>query len=168
MKTRIDIYGKDFNWRTRKDASNPGDQIALLVDVPGAGQGFIAISDLDRKAHSSDYAFVADFSPAKDDAEPNDQAGDSTEIDFGQAVSAHICPVDDVDFYKLYVDSAGIMTVKFDQVPADMKTRIDMYNKNLNWITRKDASNAGDAITLEADLPGPGTSGALHSHLRSG
>ena len=140
---------------TRKDASNPGDQIALLVDVPGAGQGFIAISDLDRKAHASDYSFVADFSPAKDDGEPNDQAGDSTEIGFGQAVSAHICPVDDVDFYKLYTDSAGIMTVKFDQVPADMKTRIDLYNKNMNWVTRKDASNAGDAITLEADLPGP-------------
>jgi hypothetical protein len=155
MKTRIDIYGKNFNWRTRKDASNPGDPITLLVDVPGVGQGLITISDLDRKAHSSDYAFVADFSPAKDDGEPNDQAGDSTEIGFGQTVSAHICPVDDVDFYKLYADSSGIMTVKFDQVPVDMKTRIDLYNKNMNWITRKDASNAGDAITLEADLAGP-------------
>jgi hypothetical protein len=155
MKTRVDIYGKNFNWRTRKDASNPGDPITLLVDLPGAGQGFIAISDLERKAHASGYSFVATFSPAKDDGEPNDQAGDSTEIGFGQAVSGHICPVDDVDFYKLYVDSAGIMTVKFDQVPSDMKTRIDLYNKNMNWVTRKDASNPGDDVTMEVDLPGP-------------
>lgn len=155
MKTRIDFYGKNFNWITRKDASNPGDQVTLLVDVPGAGQGFIAISDIDRKAHPSDYSFTADFLPAKDDGEPNNQVGDSTEIVFDQAVSAHICPVEDVDFYKFYVDSAGIMEVKLDQVPSDMKTRIDLYNKNFNWVTRKDASNAGDALDWIVDLPGP-------------
>jgi hypothetical protein len=155
MKTRIEFYGKNYNWITRKDASNPGDQVTLLVDVPGPGQGFIAISDLDRKAHPSDYSFIANFLPAKDEGEPNNQVGDSTEIGFDQTVSAHICPVDDVDFYKFYVDSAGIMEVKFDQVPSDMKTRIDLYNKNFNWITRKDASNAGDVLSWEVDLPGP-------------
>ena len=157
MKTRIDFYGKNFNWITRKDASNPGDQVSLLVDVPGAGQGFIAISDLDRRAHPSDYSFVADFLPAKDDGEPNNQAGDSTEIGFDQAVSAHICPVGDVDFYKYYVDSAGIMDVKFDQVPGDMKTRIDLNNKNMDRVIRKDASNAGDVLDWEVDLQGPAT-----------
>jgi len=155
MKTRIDFYGKNFNWVTRKDASNPGDQVTLLVDVPEAGQVFIAISDLDRKSHPSDYSFTADFLPAKDDGEPNNQVGDSTEIVFDQAVSAHICPVEDVDFYKFYVDSAGIMEVKLDQVPGDMKTRIELYNKNFNWVTRKDASNAGDALDWIVDLPGP-------------
>lgn len=155
MKTRIDFYGKNFNWITRKDASNPGDQVTLLVDVPGPGQGFIAISDLDRKAHASDYSFVANFLSAKDDGEPNNQGGDATEISFNQTVSAHICPVNDVDFYKFYVDSAGIMELKFDQVPSDMKTRMDLYNKNFNWVTRKDASNAGDILDWEMDLPGP-------------
>lgn len=155
MKARIDIYGKNFNWMTRKDASNPGDKVTLLVDIPGPGQGFIAISDLDRKAHPSDYSFVAEFYPAKDASEPNDRVGDSTEISFDEAVSAYICPVGDVDFYKLYIVSAGIMMVKFDQVPGDMKTRIDLYNKNLDWVTRKDASNAGDVLTMEVGLPGP-------------
>ncbi len=114
MRTRIDIYGKNMNWRTRKDASNPGDEIAILVDIPGPGLGYMAISDLDGKAHSTEYSFVADFVPAIDDGEPNDQVGDSKEIVFDQAISSCICPVDDVDFYKLYVDSAGIMMVKFE------------------------------------------------------
>jgi hypothetical protein len=155
MRTRIDIYGKNMNWRTRKDASNPGDEITILVDIPGPGLGYMAISDLDGKAHSTEYSLVADFVPAIDDGEPNDQVGDSKEIVFDQAISSCICPVDDVDFYKFYVDSAGIMTINFDQVPDDMKTRVDLYSKNFNWITRKDASNAGDLLIMEVDLSGP-------------
>jgi hypothetical protein len=155
MKPRIDLYGKNFNWITRKDASNQGDKITLLVDLPGPGQGFIAILDLDRKAHPTDYSFVATFWPAGDAGEPNDRGGDSTEIGFDQEVKAYICPVGDIDFYELYVDSAGIMEVKFDKVPGDMKPRIDLYNKNLEWVTRKDASNTGDTLTMEVDLPGP-------------
>lgn len=155
MRTRIDLYGKNFNWMTRKDASSPGDKVTLLVDIPGAGQGFIAISDLERKAHPSDYSFVAEFLSAEDVGEPNDRVGDATEISFDKKVDAHICPVGDVDFYKIYVDSAGILDAKLDQVPSDMKSRIDLYNKNFDWITRKDASNPGDTITMEVALPGP-------------
>jgi hypothetical protein len=40
--------------------------------------------------------------------------GDSKEFVFDQTISSCICPVDDVDFCKVYVDSAGIITVKFD------------------------------------------------------
>jgi hypothetical protein len=68
---------------------------------------------------------------------------------------------------QLYVDSAGIMTVKFDQVPGDIagkagehsfqhEARIDLCGKNFNWITLKDPSNPGDAIILESDLGGAG------------
>ncbi|HQF17230.1 MAG TPA: hypothetical protein PLI05_09205 [Methanotrichaceae archaeon] len=155
MKARIDLYGKNFNWVTRVDASNPGDEVVLVAAIPGPGQGFLAISDLNRKAHPTDYSFVVDFQPAADDGEPNNQAGDATDLSFDQTITAHICPVDDVDFYKLYVDSAGILVVGLDRVPDDMKTRIDLYNKNMAWVTRKDASNAGDEITMEVDIAGP-------------
>jgi hypothetical protein len=90
--------------------------------------------------------------------EPNDQIGDATEIKFGSPVmvKGQITPAGDVDFYKFYVDTSGILQVKLDAVPEDMKARIDLYGKNFNWITRKDASNPGDSITLEKDLSGPG------------
>jgi len=37
-----------------------------------------------------------------------------------------------------------------------MKGRIDLYGKNMNWIARKDAENAGDNVTLNLDLGSPG------------
>ncbi|MGB3458899.1 MAG: hypothetical protein WBB08_06320, partial [Halobacteriota archaeon] len=43
-----------------------------------------------------------------------------------------------------------------EEVPSDMKTRIDFYDKNFKWITQKDATNAGDTVTLERDIANPG------------
>jgi len=95
------------------------------------------------------------FKPEK---EPNDQIGDANEIKFSSpvGVQGRITPADDVDFFRFYVDSAGMLEVKVDQVPNQMKTRIDFYGKNFNWITRKDATNPGDKITLLVDVAGPG------------
>jgi len=155
MKARVDLYGKDFNWITRKDASNAGDTFTFEKDILGPGWHYIAISDLEGKAHPSDYSFVADFQPTDDPNEPNDVVGDASEVDAGEAVQAYICPASDVDFYRFFAESSGILQVKMSSIPEEMKTRIDLYGKNFNWITRKDASNAGDLITFEPDLQGP-------------
>jgi hypothetical protein len=53
MKARIDLYGKNFNWMTRKDASNPGDPIILESDLGGAGVYYLAISDLAKRTTRS-------------------------------------------------------------------------------------------------------------------
>jgi hypothetical protein len=82
--------------------------------------------------------------------------GDSTELGLGQMATGYICPRDDVDIYIIRVDAPAILEAKLESVPADMKARIDLYGKNFNWITRKDASNPGDPITLESDLGGAG------------
>ena len=156
MRSRIDLYGKNFNWITRKDASNAGDAITLQKDISGPGWHYFAISDLGRKVHTDEYSFEANFEPAQDPNEPNSVVGDATEIELGQTVQGYVCPVDDVDFYKFHVDTSGILQVKLDNVPSDLRSRIGLYGKNFNWITRKDASNAGDAITLEKDILGPG------------
>ena len=63
----------------------------------------------------------------------------------------------DVDFYKIQVDAPAILEARLEKVPSNMKARIDLYGGSNNWITRADASNAGDAIILESDLSGPGS-----------
>jgi hypothetical protein len=59
MRSRIDLYGKNFNWITRKDASNPGDTITLEKGLDGPGYYYIGISDLDAKAHDQEYQMMA-------------------------------------------------------------------------------------------------------------
>ena len=120
------------------------------------GWYYIAISDLERKVHAAEYSFKFTFEPAVDLNEPNSVIGDATEIEFNQTVHGYICPKSDVDYYKIHVNNPGILQVKLEKVPSDMRTRIDLWSKNGNWITRKDATNAGDTVTFEKDIGGPG------------
>jgi len=156
MRTRIDLYGKNFNWITRKDATNAGDTVTLEIDIANPGWYYIGIGDLSGLAHNAEYKFKVLFEPVVDSKEPNDILGDATEITFNQTVRGYIYPAGDGDFYKFYLNSSGILQVKLEEVPSDMRTRIDLYGKNFNWITRKDATNAGDTVTLERDIANPG------------
>jgi hypothetical protein len=140
MRTRIDLWGKNFNWITRKDATNAGDTLTFEKDIGGPGWYYLAISDLEGKAHAAEYSFKFSFEPAADLNELNSVVGDATEIEFNQTVRGYICPAHDADYYKFYVNSSGIMQIKLDNVPSDMRTRIDLWGKNFKWITRKDAS----------------------------
>ncbi len=156
MKTKIDFYGKNFNWITRAEASNPGDLVTLPLDITNPGWYYLGISDLMGKSHDAGYSSAVDFEPVVDSNEPNSEIGDATEINFGEAAKGYIFTKGDVDFYKFYVNSSGILDVLLDSAPDDMKTRIDFYAKNFNWVTRVDASNPGDLVTLNLDLASPG------------
>jgi len=155
MRTRIDFYGKNFNWITRKDASNPGDLVTLNLDISSPGWYYVGILDLEGRSHNVSYFFRAEFEPVVDDNEPNSEIGDATEISFGDLAQGYIFPRADGDFYKFNVSSPGILEVKLTDSPDDMKTRIDLYGKNYNWITRVDASNPGDLVTLNIDIADP-------------
>ena len=96
------------------------------------------------------------FEPVVDTKEPNDALGDATEITFNQTVRGYIFPAGDGDDYKFHVNSSGILQVKLEEVPSDMKPNIRLYGKNFNSITTKYASNAGDTVTLGRDIDQPG------------
>jgi hypothetical protein len=87
-----------------------------------------------------------------DTYEPNNEIGDASELSLSQTTSSSIFPAQDGDFYKIYVDSPGILQAQLSNVPAELKGRIDFYGKNYNWITRKDAENPGDRVILTVDI----------------
>jgi hypothetical protein len=159
MKSRIDLFGKNYNWITRKDAENPGDAIVLSFDAAKAGWYFFAVSDLVGGSYASDYSFMVSFEPVVDH-DPNSELGDATEISVGQDVKGNIFPAGDVDFYKVCLNSTGILQASLTNVPqsvaASMKGRIDLFGKNFNWITRKDAENPADNVVLTIDIGAPG------------
>ncbi len=101
-------------------------------------------------------ALLALFSMAvgqiADSNEPNNEIGDATEISVGQALASSIFPAQDGDFYKIHLDSSGVLAARISGVPAEMKGRIDLYGKNMNWIARKDAENPGEDAVLTVDI----------------
>ena len=90
----------------------PGDTLTFEKDIGGPGWYYIAISDLEGKAHAAEYSFKFIFEPAVDLNEPNSAVGDARDVEFDQTVRGYICPVPDVDYYKFHVNNPGILQVK--------------------------------------------------------
>ncbi len=159
MKGRIDFYGRNHEWITRKDAENPGEGVVLTVDIGKPGWYYFAVGDLSGGSYGSDYSLTLSFEPVIDE-EPNGEIGDATEVQPAETVDAFIFPAGDVDFYKIFLNSSGILEASLSNVPAaiagSMKGRIDLYGKNMNWITRKDAENPGEDVVLTIDIGAPG------------
>lgn len=135
-----------------KTATNAGDSLTLEKDLLGHSGYWIAVSDADGKAHSDPYTLTFAFEPAPDTNEPNNDIGDATEVKLDQPVTAYICPGDDKDFYKLYMSSPGVVVLKVDGVPEDMRPYLLIRDKNNRQIADKSATNPGDSLTLEKDL----------------
>ena len=159
MKSRIDFYGKNFNWINRKDAENPGEEAIFTADIGNPGWYYFGIGDLNGGSYDSDYSFSVSFEPIIDE-EPNNEIGDATEITPGESVKGYVFPAQDWDVYKIFLNCTGVLKASLTRVPqsitGSMKGRIDLYGKNMNWITRADAANPGDDVALTVDIGYPG------------
>lgn len=140
-----------------KAANNPGDSVTLDKDLLGPSWHYLQVYDRAGKAYSQPYTLTVSFDPAPDPYEPNDGFGDAKKINFGQSVTAYICPHEDTDFYKFYINNSGIAHVKIENAPSDMVSVIYLWNKNgEDPIATASASNPGDSVTLTKDILGPG------------
>ena len=86
----------------------------------------------------------------------NNQIGEAANISAGQSISQIISPAGSSNFYRFKVDSSGIVKLKLENVPKDMRPYLSLYDKNMATISEKSASNPGDVLTLEKDIKGPG------------
>jgi len=132
------------------EASNPGDALTLEKDLLGPGRHYFQVFDKAGKAYSKPYTLTVGFEAAPDPYEPNNGFGDATEVQLDQPVNAYICPKDDSDFYKLIINSPGVLALKATDVPEDMVPKIVLWNKNGgDYLSVAEASNPGDSVSLE-------------------
>ncbi len=135
-----------------KTGTNAGEPLTFEKDLLGPSGYLIVVSDADGKAHSDPYTLTFAFEPAPDNYEPNNDIGDAAEVNLDESITGYVCPGDDKDFYKLYMDSPGVVVLKVDGVPEDMRPYLVVRDKNNRQIDDKSATNPGDSLTLEKDL----------------
>jgi len=157
MKPCIKLWNEYYGlWASAgigdKTATNAGDSLILEKDLLGPSGYYIAVSDADGKAHSDPYTLTFAFEPAPDSHEPNNDIGDATEVKLNESTTGYVCPGDDKDFYKLYLSSPGVVIIKVDGVPEDMRPYLMIRDKNNLQIADKGATNPGDSLALEKDL----------------
>ncbi len=86
----------------------------------------------------------------------NNQIGDAAQVSSGQSLSQTISPAGSSNFYGFKADNSGIVKLKLENVPEDMRPYLGLSDKNMAIISEKLASNPGDTLTLEKDVQGPG------------
>jgi hypothetical protein len=156
MKADLNLHDKNFGSIAYKAAANPGDTVSLEKDILGPGWFYLEVRDQAGKANSDPYSLKISFKSAPDQFEPNPNLFRATEVKSGRTINAYICPVNDEDYYKIYADTSGILKLKLDAVPKDMKSEISIRDKAAGQIAYATASNPGDKVSLEKDLQGPG------------
>jgi hypothetical protein len=156
MRPFVSLHDKNLGSIAEKSASNAGDTLRLEKDVLGPGWFYIEVRDLDGKAHSEAYLLKISFQAAPDEYEPNPNFFRATDVQPDQTLTAYICPVNDEDYLKVYVNTSGIIELKLDAVPEDMKPELSIRDKTASQISYAVASNPGDKVSLEKDVQGPG------------
>lgn len=156
MRPDVTLHDKNFNSFAEKSATNPGDKLSFKNDIPMPGWVYVSVKDADGKAHSEPYTLTVSFDAVQDPYDPNNVLGDAAEITPGTAIKAGICPHGELDWYKLQANSGGIISVNVNAVPKDMRPGVSLYDKNFNRFEDKQATNAGDSLSFDKDLPAPG------------
>jgi hypothetical protein len=156
MRPFVSLHDKNLGSIAERAASNAGDTVRLEKDVSGPGWLYIEVRDLDGKAYSEPYSLKVSFRAAPDEYEPNPNLFRATLVQPDQTLTAYLCPVNDEDYFKIHVDTPGILKLKLDTVPEDMKSELSLRDKTSTQIAYATASNPGDKVSLEKDLQGAG------------
>jgi hypothetical protein len=151
MKPKVELWNKNGESVRYVTATNPGDSVTLEKSLL-AGLYYVAVVDADGKVHAEPYTLTTSLAEAPDTFEPNNGFGDAAEIGFDQVVKAYLCPDDDIDFYRINLSTSGIVTIKVEDVPEDMKPKVELWNKNAESAKYVTATNPGDSLTLEKSL----------------
>ncbi|MCQ8903940.1 MAG: hypothetical protein NQU42_07610 [Methanothrix sp.] len=51
-----------------------------------------------------------------------------------------------------YLETPGILQAQISSVPPEMRGRIDHYNRNMQWASRRDAEKPGDSVLFKVDV----------------
>lgn len=86
----------------------------------------------------------------------NSALGNSAEVSSGQTINQVISPAGSSNWYKVKADSNGILSVKIEGAPEDMRSWIKLYDKNFALFEEKTATSAADDLKFKRDVPMPG------------
>jgi len=148
MRGRMQLFRDDASYLNGRDATNPGDNMALDTRVTRPGYYFIRIDDINRTTTDDSYRLLVSVTPVVDVHEPNNVIGDATVLSDRNRTQAMIFNQGDEDWYRVAVEAGIDLQVTVADTPAEIRPQIEIFNKNGSWLAGKTATNAGQELTL--------------------
>jgi hypothetical protein len=154
------LYGTDGDtvFGTVADGQSGAPMAFAVAAAPGAAYR-LAIADAGG-AGPYDYRLTATFTPVPDMYEPNDTAGQAAAITVGTPIQAYLfagasAPNANLaaydDYYRVPL-AGGMVTVRLEDVPADLAPRIFIYSPDGSELGRVVTGHKGEPLTLQLPM----------------
>ncbi|NQT85765.1 hypothetical protein HQ560_03315, partial [bacterium] len=128
---------------------------------PDSGSGYYYSR---RHASLSLYTLRVDYAPARDAAEPNDEAKTATPLPLGEAKAAVLFPAGDVDAYTIDIPAPGRLDVTLTRVDDSIAPRLTLFGPDGKAIDRAQRAQGAELHT-QRELAAPG---AYVLHVQDG
>ncbi len=126
----IGRFAKYKEWEGKKEdwiCDNRKPPFATVV--PEAGTYYLALNEEYNDAESEvKMQFKIEFIEEFDDFEPNNDVENAKKVEFGKNFKLGLFPVDDQDWFKVKVDTAGYISLKTKELPEDIVPLVTYYN----------------------------------------
>jgi len=152
MRGRMRIYRADYSQVDGRDATNPGDLLALDTTVICPGLYMVRIEDLNRSTPQETYGLTVSFTSVSDIHEPNGNIGDASPLKDRNHTQAMIFDQGDEDWYQVTCDAGNTLLITVADVPDEIRPQIEVYNNSKNWLAGKTATNNGQELILSYDI----------------
>jgi len=152
MRGRVRLYRDDASYINGRDATNPGDALALDTRVTLPGIYYIQLDDLALSNPDDPYRLTVSVTPVADVYEPNNKVGDATVLEDGNRIQAMIFEQGDEDWYRVKGTAGQSLDVTIADVPAEIQPVIDIYDSSQSRLTGRTATNPGQAITVSCEM----------------
>jgi hypothetical protein len=154
------LYGPDGDavFGTVADGESGAPMAFAVAAAPGAAYR-LAIADTGG-AGPYDYRITAMFTPIPDTYEPNDTAAQAAAITAGTPIQAYLfagaaAPNTNIaaydDYYRVSL-AGGMVTVRLEDVPADLAPRIFIYGPDSAELGRVVNGHKGEPLTLQLPM----------------
>jgi hypothetical protein len=166
VRAEVALYGRNREWLSRYQSStNPGDSVVQQIDATQSGFYFIRVRAMDGRNWTNTYklnvsggmpGFVATLIPVQEETESNNDIADSNLVSLGNVVSGSMEQRNDEDWFAFDLPSPGLLEVSVDQLPADMRGRVQLFQDDRSHVATRQATNAGDPLLMEVRMTVPG------------
>lgn len=152
VRGRMRVYNNIGDQMAYREATNPGDDLVLDVQITNPGTYRIKLDGPDGSTSTTPYSLNVSFTFAVDNYEPNDRFGDATYLNSSNSISALIFKDGDHDWYRVESQAGSTLKVAMTDVPLTIRPRIDIYDINYDRLTSKTATNNGQELTLSQEI----------------
>lgn len=161
MNPYLQFYDSNQNWvESNITGGGQGQDAALTAEISSTGYYYVSLQDMmGMGASTAPYSFQASVTSSTDPYEPNNTFSTAANLDIDTVVTADLFPTYDLDWFKITVDTTGMLIVQMYDVPANITPMLELYDSDQMWIpyTIQGTGEAGQPVTLMSEITETGT-----------